>query len=568
MLWGCAGALLWCLCTVAHGQGPPEVDVDDPEETALTSEAEPRVHIYGPAGHRGRREVFAVVEGADGQCIAAAESVPVTAENAEVEELPSAGHCVRRYRVSGRRRQRAAQLRFAVGSTELDVGVPLGESVGLELEVQRRGNRIVATVPRSATPEVWLIDGSGRRPMERQGRRRFVAESGADAVAVLARRGEVLGVAGVAPANPEAASVVMVPTGTAIEAGGEPREAVLLLAFDRRGRPSRTLPISITSERGQLRQLRWLSRGVAAISLAAEAGIHSVDLQVGLRRQRLGALELPVIAGWPEDAELRIAGRLMQGQPFRVLGNLAGAHADQVEFGIVCGDGEPVPPGAQCTFDVPEGVVSLVARVDERWIPLRSHVVHLSPPPMLAEEGEQGEPGADAEDALAPDESSPRSLRWTVALSGIAGQHGRHGGGLALGLERWWPFWRVGGGLLYGLRRIRAEGQGNLSSLSMVRHEAMFFVEGAASWGNTWRGEVGVQALVGMAMAVGSIGDTDASGTAPSARVRASVGLVRRDDGRDVRVSLFGSLGTDMADDAWGAALWEIGLEVGVALPL
>jgi hypothetical protein len=181
-----------------------------------------------------------------------------------------------------------------------------------------------------------------------------------------------------------------VPTGLAIRAGGPPRAAAILLAVDRRGRPSSAVPLTIASERGRLRSMSWLAPGVAEVRLAVESATPSVDLAVSFRGALLSELELPVATGWPVEVHIETPPQATAGAPIAVRLDARaddGSAVPPSSLRLRCGGVEIVPDASgAASFDCgapagspPTALIVAGALIDGRFVPLGASRVEVVP---------------------------------------------------------------------------------------------------------------------------------------------------------------------------------------------
>ncbi|MFK7984851.1 MAG: hypothetical protein AB8I08_02395 [Sandaracinaceae bacterium] len=348
--------------------------------------------VYGPEGTARERRVMAVVTSADGTCVPASTSLQWSAEGGEVVPEDAAGHCVRWLRLSSPERSGPSDqdvLRLHVSGPDLAASavVPMRDATRLDVRARRVGRLLRVAVEGASGDALsgFVVATSGTIALEptADGLRARVPPG---LLGVVVRTGTMVGVTAVRPrARPAAPEVLVLASDRAIEGGGPPREVAFVVASDGRGRLSQELPLTIQSERGELRSLRWIGDGVAAIGLSAPTSTRSIDLSVGHEGHALTRVELDVAGDWPVSAEITTEDT--RGG-FVVEASAVGANGDPVpstQLRARCGDSGLLALPAQC--NVPPGSqadVVVLALVDGRPVPLASHrlVVPALPTPV------------------------------------------------------------------------------------------------------------------------------------------------------------------------------------------
>lgn len=339
------------------------------------------LHVFGPAGNGSERRVLAVIEDRDQRCVGTTTPVEWTATDGVVETLSPAGSCVFWLAIRSRAGQRV-QLEAHAPTMELRARtvVSLSDHELLEVELSRRGSRLAAQV--SDVDALEDLTGTvftpqGQMDLERRPNGTLEARvPPGTPVGVLVRSSSMVGVAALPGARRRGAPrALLMPAAVAIEAAGPAREAAFVVAYDRRGRLSTTMPLSIQSESGVLRSMRWVARGVAAVGLSAPANTDSIDLSVGFDGRVFARVDLPVAAGWPVIASIRLPHEIRPGEPLRVAGSatsLAGSAIPLHRLRARCGSGSfhelPLECSAQPHAEQLEVVLGVV--VDGRVVPL------------------------------------------------------------------------------------------------------------------------------------------------------------------------------------------------------
>lgn len=225
---------------------------------------------------------------------------------------------------------------------------PTDEADALEIVAERRGRQLSVQVRggaegREVTATAFWPEGSA--PLEHTSPNQLVGRVPRKGlVGVVVRSGPSARAAVVTPVQGPRRrnALLLMPSGLAIPAGGEARTAAFLVATDARGRPSRHVPLHITSKGGRLRGMTWVAKGVAAIDLAADSDATLVELQVatedGTRRVRA---EVPTEA--PASADDAPASS-EKAEPLEV----QGAEADRPpEAEPVVASPSPEPPAPE-----------------------------------------------------------------------------------------------------------------------------------------------------------------------------------------------------------------------------
>lgn len=349
------------------------------------------LHLFGPPGDGTSRRLVAVVETAEGSCVAA-ESVELTATDPAVavtlgERL---GACARAIEV----RTPIARERLVLTTSDgLRAELGLDEEPPIELEVERtEGSLIVRALaldgaarpvghaywPGGDAALVWDGDvGRASVPVEAL-------------VGVLVRSGEGYGAAALPPTGAvEGPSLLLLPLELA--AGSMPRPAALLVVADAHGHLSRAVPLQVSSEAASLERLVWQGAGIAEVWLAPPPRAERVDLSATTGSATASAL-LEVSPGAPVDGAFRrveLAGEqvILEVEGRTLDGAALHAHRLAVRVGS-----ERVPADDAGAVRLALGPgrhdLVLVAEIDGRWVPIAWHSVELaspSPPALAAE---------------------------------------------------------------------------------------------------------------------------------------------------------------------------------------
>lgn len=344
-----------------------------------TQAAAQTLSVYGPEGTARERRVMAVLADDDGRCVPVSVPLEWSAAGGEVAPEEAAGDCVRWLRLTrdadDRFGGRSDVLRVRVAGPGLTASavVPMRDAAHLEVRARRVGRRLIVEVEgvsREGLSGFVVADGE-TIPLE-VGHEALEARVPGGLLGVVVRTGTMVGVTAVRPrGSARAAQVLVLASDLAIEGGGPPREVAFVVASDRHGRLSQELPLTVQSTRGELRSLRWVGPGVAAIGLSAPAASGTIDLAVGHEGEALTRVELDVASAWPVSAE--IASMEVRGG-FVVAASAVGADGEPVsdaQFRARCGASEPVALPAHCDVQPGEHTrVTVMAVVDGRLVPL------------------------------------------------------------------------------------------------------------------------------------------------------------------------------------------------------
>jgi hypothetical protein len=291
--------------------------------------------------------VLSVLEGDDGSCISW-DSVDVESveDGVTIEEGERIGDCVQWLTVSTEEPQETVSIRARSPRGEAVGTVGLSGEENLPIHINRSGRSLAVRVGRGQVSEgssVHAYWDGGSMELESSQRGVFRGQVPADAiVGVVARSG---GVVGASFSIPDAfrsrrVNAILMPSELAVPAGGAPRTAAFLIVTNQRGRPSNTVPLNITSERGRLRGMSWIRPGLAAIQLSTEVGVTSVDLTVSFGEEVFGRAELAVSAGWATRAQLELPATVTEGEQFELSVTASSLDGDSVtptDLRVRCG---------------------------------------------------------------------------------------------------------------------------------------------------------------------------------------------------------------------------------------
>lgn len=348
------------------------------------------LHVYGPPGDGATRHVVLVLETADGGCVPARSLTVVSDPGVEVILGDALGDCARSvelHALTG-----LAVLRSSEPSAS--VGVSLGAVEPVPLTVVRgEGGRLEVTpagivgaiegqvfVDGSHTP-LEPIDGVlvGAAPPDRLG-------------AVLVRTSERFGVAALPGPGTGHPEVLLLPLELA--PGAMPRPAAILVVVDDAGRPSRRVPLQVTSEIARLERLTWVEPGVAEVWLAAPPGSTEVDLSVAAGAAATSA-RLPVGEGVPVQGTIEATADDDGARIAATATGIDGAPVPPERLALRCGGAVvALDPGGQAHCALPPGAhaLTLLAIVDGHLVPIAAagferaapieRVAEVEPPPL------------------------------------------------------------------------------------------------------------------------------------------------------------------------------------------
>lgn len=536
-----------------------------------------QLHVYGPQGSPRERRVLAVLETDGGGCAPADGAIAYDAaeEGVTVRAGEVVGPCARWLTVEASPPRERVTLRARAGEREASVALPLGERQQLDVQAERRGRTVwlqVRGAPEGEAVTAFAQVGAERVPFEPGGRGRLRARVPVGhTVGIVARSGTMAGATALGPglrrADPE---VLVLSSDLGIEAGGAPREAAFVVAVDGRGRLSSSLPLAIQSERGRLRSLRWLERGVAAVAFSAPGDADAIDLRVGLNGRVLHETELPTVAQWPAGGAIDAPDAVASGAAFTV-----GAEARSVDgvpldgLHVRCDDGAPRALPATCPGRLGPSArrLTLVAYVDGRAVPLASRTVAVEAPRAIAQPRRaEPEVAAAAPVAAAP----PPPLLVTAYARGSFDAWERLGGDVGgRVMVPVLPWLRLGAGVEYGARSVSAMGQGTVDSdLSGVRHRLLAHGAAELFFGGDFAAAVRLELAGGWSHGAIGLGGVDVSGGSPHLAARLFGGPRWRLG--DVSLGVEGGVvvGSDLDRRAWGAAPVAGSVEVSVGFPL
>lgn len=538
-----------------------------------------RLHVYGPQGSVRGRRVLAVLETEGGGCVPANGAIAFDAEEDGVTVTPGevVGPCARWLDVEASPPRERVTLRARVGERETSVALPLGAREQLEVHAERRGRFVwleVRGAPEGEEVTATAQVGDARVRFERASNGRLRARvPGGETVGVVARSGAMAGATALGPGRRTGEPQVMVlSSDLGIEAGGAPREAAFVVAVDARGRLTNTLPLAIQSERGRLRSLRWVERGVAAVAFSAPGDAETIDLRVGLGDRVLHESALPTVAQWPAAGALEAPETVASGADFTVRAearSVDGVALEQTALHVRCDDGEPRAIPATCPgrLGPSSRVLTLVAYVDGRAVPLAVREVGVEPPRAIAQ---PARPVREAPpEVVVP---APRRPLGVVAVYARGGYDTweRAGGDVgARVLFELVPWLRLGVGFDYGLRSVSAMGQGAVESdLSGLRHRVLGAGAVELVFGDDFAAAVRLELAAGLARGAIALDGVDVSGDSPHLAARLFGGPRWRLDGFEIGVEGGVTVGSDLDRRAWGAAPVAGSLEVSGAFAL
>ncbi len=523
------------------------------------------VHVYGPTGNAAARRCL-VVLARPGGCVPADAPTRWSSPDPEVTVTPGepAGPCARWLEVRAPSERALAAVRVEAPGFAAEAWVPLGAAEPLEVRAERRDGRLIVEAPRADLGPLEIALHVGDEPV------RLLADGEpADArpdalVIVVARRGGLSGAAVLPPSEARAeARVWIVPAERAIHSGGEAREAAYLVALDRRGRPSSQLPLRITSERGELRGLRWVAPGLAAIALATTSEAETIDLVVQLGRRR-EAHELPVERAWPVGGRIDAPAAARVGRPFevRVEGHgLGGAPLEPGRLRVACGASGWTTAPARCVAEAPGPyVVQLAAIVDGRPVPLAAETLEVArPAPSRARAPEP-----------APEPEAP--VVWVSVYGGARLEPdlyaGAAGARVGVDLTGWL---RLGGALEADAAPLHAAGENvGVDALDGARIGWRAALEAEARFGPApWLAQLRLGGWIGASHARATLDGGLADGDEASLGVRLAIGGSYRTGELELGVDGGAFVAADLGPRAWAPDPRVGGLlEVWGALPI
>lgn len=354
------------------------------------------LHLFGPAGTDTERRILGVFEGDDGRCVPWDDvELEAVDDGVTIFEEDQAGSCVQWLRISTEEPQETVTIRARAPGGQATSTMGLSREESLQIRVSRSGREIAARIGRGETNEqlsahAYWEGGSVALERTPQGAYRGLVPTDVP-VGVVARSGGVVGATLSVPDSyrSDHVSVILMPSELAVPAGGASRTAAFLIVTNQHGRPSNTVPLNIASDRGRLRGMTWLGRGLAAIQLSTEVGVSSVDLTVSFRDEVFGRAELPVSAGWAVSAQIEEPTRVVRGEDFDLTlsaTTLDGAAVAPTDLRLRCGGEESAPDEAgRATCNIaandPSAVLVVGASVDGRFVPLGSRQVTVEAPP-------------------------------------------------------------------------------------------------------------------------------------------------------------------------------------------
>jgi len=526
------------------------------------------LHVFGPEGSPRERRVLVTLEPSSGGCRSWEGVTLDTLEDATiVEPQEDAGTCARWVLVRSERARAHVTLRAEGPSFSAASVLSLGGRERLRVRARRNGERLRVVVDGAAEGEelrVFAFSGAERIALEQSSPRTFTGDVAEDRpVGIVARSGRLAGATALPPSvPPDGAQVLILPTELAVEAGGPAREAAFLVVVDDRGRLSRGLPVEIRSERGRLRRMQWLERGVAVLSFSVALGADSIDLVVSLRDETLAEAELTTVAGWPTAGTLEVPAEVERGAmvPVRAAGSgVDGSDLPASALRIRC-DGEALAelPAACPTDDAPDLLlVELVAMIDGLPVPLGSADVRVREPVAPV----------PIEPVTAPVAPSPRGRLLALIRSGFD-TWGRFVGGVGgrIELPALADWFRFSAGVEYTLSPFSATGQASVDDeLSAIRHQIGGALGGAIAFGE----QLGAVVRGEVALCYGHVGaslrDTDASTDELAIEGRFAAGGRLRLSGVELGVDALLAAGSPVSSPTWSAAPVRVSLEVSVA---
>ncbi|MCG8556138.1 MAG: hypothetical protein MJD61_12760 [Proteobacteria bacterium] len=363
------------------------------ERVAIADE----IHAFGPTGSAKQRRTLVVVEKADGTCASWDDlALAATSPHTRVELHERVGQCARWVTIRTDQAQGSVALSAHGEGVAAKAAVALGSNIRLQVRAHRRGSTLRVSVAGAHREEdvrvVAFWSGSRSKELLREPNGSFAGRvPRREPIGVVARSGTLSGaglVGGVKHGSTP--TVVVMPSNFAIPAGGAARTAAFLMVADRRGRPSRNVPLRIQSQQGELQGLQWLDAGLAALDLSAPASAESIDLQVhvgGSQRR----VQLPVTASWPATASIEAPEQAVQGKPFAVAfaaTDLEGTAVADDKLRARCGRGAvPVAAGSLRCEKAGPGSVVVSAQVDGRWVPLAWRSISVRPVPRAVARG-------------------------------------------------------------------------------------------------------------------------------------------------------------------------------------
>lgn len=325
------------------------------------------LHVYGPPGDGATRHVVLVLETADGGCVPARSLAVVSDPGVEVILGDALGDCARSvelHALTG-----LAVLRSSEPSTS--VGVSLGAVEPVELTVARgEGGRLEVTPTGIVGAIEGQVFGAGTSaPLDARGGV-LVGTAPDGLAAVLVRTSERFGVAALPGPGTGHPEVLLLPLELA--PGAMPRPAAILVVVDDAGRPSRRVPLQVTSETARLERLTWIEPGVAEVWLAAPPGSTEVDLSVAAGAAATSA-RLPVGEGVPVRGTIEATAVDDGARIVATATGIDGAPVPSDRLALRCASAVvALDPGGQAHCALPPGAhaLTLLAIVDGHLVPI------------------------------------------------------------------------------------------------------------------------------------------------------------------------------------------------------
>lgn len=535
------------------------------------------LHAFGPRGTPSTRRVMVVLEPTGGGCASwDGVSLEVNEAGATVELGEVAGSCARWVLVRSDPPRPRVVLRATGSNFSATSVLALGPSEHLELRAVRRGEHIEVVVSGAAEGQevtVSSIVGTERRALERRTPTRFEGTAPPDElVGIVGRSGELVGATALPPgARPDGPRVLILPSELAVEAGGPPRDAAFLVVVDARGRLSRSVPVRIESERGQLRSMRWLQTGVAVLGLSVELGTASIDLAVSLGDETLARGELATVAGWPASAQVEVPADVERGATFEVQGSATSLDGSPLAAGTLrvrCGDDALLALPATCSAasDQDRMSVDLVAMIDGLAVPLSNATVALRDPELVAERPVAIEepPRPAPPPGLSPTRRGrivgfvrPGVDIWGHFVGGVGGRVE-----LPVGVE----WLRLSAGAEYAVSPFSAAGQSSVDDeLGVVRHRVGGTVGGVISFEGDVGGVIRGELAVSYGRVDASLRSADGSTDELALEGRVAGGVRLRAGGIELGADVIAAVGGPVTSGTWAAAPVAVALEVSVA---
>ncbi len=339
------------------------------------------LHIAGPRAATDERRALAVLERDDGTCeppgnyTLMPEDPSVTIAQGEV-----ASDCARWFRVRWTGQPASIGIR-AVSDQRLRARAqfvpPSNER--LTVDASRDGGRVRVRVHEARAgdaTEVWATTADGTVRLEREARGSF---SGSlpelSAVLIVARLGDASGATAVAGAGRH--GTLLASAVPALMAGGAPRTGAYLATFDASGRPSPHVALSVQSDDGTVRGLAWLRAGVAAVALAAPAGVREMNVTVRSGESEFARLQLAVRGVWTNPILFQAPPNVFAGEPLDL--HVSSAHLDELlpALRVRCGstvraldrNGRAQCPTARRPASPSGETVELGYEIDGRFVP-------------------------------------------------------------------------------------------------------------------------------------------------------------------------------------------------------